>query len=105
MGYHNACAALQARDISMAARYALMVMALTSLDADAKHQGVPDLYWAGHQHLAMCLGYPKWDHTAKERVRRAVLELKAAGYVEPLHHHPRGQQVYRLHLGPPASGP
>lgn len=98
MGYHNAVAALMARDVSMTARNALLVMALTALDDDAAHTGVPLLYWAGWAHLALGLGYTKYDNTAKQRVKQAVRELVDTGYVQPLHHHPSGNRVYRLHL-------
>jgi hypothetical protein len=83
--------------ISPRARVVLNAMALHALDTPSRNNPAA-VYWAGWPLLAGALGYLAYDGTSEEAVRRAVKELKDAGYVKVEGHGYGYRTAYRLVL-------
>jgi hypothetical protein len=95
------CPELSGRSFRVLCRMAIPVM------DDPTDDGMPEgLYFAGLGQLTAVLGYGLWDRdseltpAAKRSVRRAIAELKAAGYISVA---PKSQrksdryQTFQLH--------
>ncbi|PKQ20171.1 MAG: hypothetical protein CVT66_06205 [Actinobacteria bacterium HGW-Actinobacteria-6] len=76
------------------ARLAFITMCHTARDKDA--EGIPArTYWAGHDYLAVVLAGEETD-AARQRVKRAIAELIAAGAIERIGTAHRARQMTYL---------
>lgn len=81
--------------LSDPARLVLIAMCQTAKDKGTDHEP-PARYWAGRDWLALILTGHEPTDAARQRVKRAIRELVAAGAVEQLEPAHRGRNAIYL---------